>query len=462
MGNEAGKEPLISVIMTVFNAQSTVRQAVESVLRQTYSNIEFIIVDDASTDETVKVIKSIEDDRIRFFSVDKNRHAAVAANFGLEFIRGDYVAKIDADDYWDPKKLEVQLAYMQTHPECGAYFTRVHLVGEKGDNIENLHPELYKLFCLSFDSRKEWMRFFVHEGNCLIHPSVMLRSSVIRQVGFHDIFFLQALDYEWWMRFLLKSEIQVCQEKLTYYRWDNNPEVKISSEGEKSNTRFFNEKVMAVLKLFKSMTEEEFRYFFADCFRDRNARGELAIACEKAFYMMDYLKDKGPYVLWAVQSLAEIYKQEEGRRLLEETYSYNIKDGYQLYTQHFFLDPLMERKIEDLEKAEREKDYRLAQLTLERDNLLAENVREHTLAYEAGLRSESLQNQLDHRKALEKGLKEENEALLRRVEILTQEQRRISGELQESQGLLYQMQNSLSWKLTKPLRMMKGILKRKR
>ena len=466
MINKENKDIFISVVMTVFNAEKTVKQTIESVLRQTHDKIEFIIVDDASTDKTVEIIKSIEDSRIRFLSVDKNRHAAVAANVGLNLIKGDYVAKIDADDYWDEKKLEIQLDYMQKHPECGAYFTKIHLVGENGEDIEALYPDLYQLFNITFDTRREWMQFFVNQGNCLIHPSVLLRTSLIKEVGFHDIFFLQALDFEWWLRILLKSEIRVCEEKLTYYRWENNPDVKISSDGEKSNTRFLNEKFLAIIKLFWNMTDDEFCYFFGEYFRDKDAKGSLALACEKAFYMIDYLGDKGPYALWAVQSLAEIYKQEEGRKLLEEVYHYNIKDGYNIYTQHFFFDTILKEKIEKLKERDSEKNYQIALLEAEKESLLKENEREHKDAYEKGLENERLQNQLEWQKRLREHLEAEKTSLLaqmssieekrlsllHKVNILEKERLRLFDELSQIFG-------SHSWKMTKSLRALGNILR---
>jgi teichuronic acid biosynthesis glycosyltransferase TuaG len=107
----------VSIITPSFNSEKFIAQTIESVQNQTYQNWEMIIVDDCSTDETVSIIKQfvINDDRIRFFRLDKNSGAGIARDLALSKAKGDYIAFLDADDLWKPLKLEKQLQFLKVN-----------------------------------------------------------------------------------------------------------------------------------------------------------------------------------------------------------------------------------------------------------------------------------------------------------------------------------------------------------
>jgi len=106
------REELISVIIPTYNRRDKVTYAVKSVLDQTYSNIEVIIIDDASTDNTEAEIKKIKDDRIRYIYLEKNHGAAGARNVGIKEANGTYIAFQDSDDIWEKEKLQMQIDKM--------------------------------------------------------------------------------------------------------------------------------------------------------------------------------------------------------------------------------------------------------------------------------------------------------------------------------------------------------------
>lgn len=106
---EADETYMISVIIPVYNRESTIERAAKSVLDQTYKNLELIIVDDCSTDKTADVIKSINDSRIKYVKHPSNQGACVARNTGIANAKGDYIAFQDSDDCWRPDKIELQL-----------------------------------------------------------------------------------------------------------------------------------------------------------------------------------------------------------------------------------------------------------------------------------------------------------------------------------------------------------------
>jgi len=111
-------ETTVSVIMPAYNAAKTIAASIESVLAQTYTNWELIIVNDGSTDDTVRVIAPyLRDSRVKLINLERNQGLPAARNLGAERASGDYIAFLDADDLWLPAKLEKQLKYHQSHPE---------------------------------------------------------------------------------------------------------------------------------------------------------------------------------------------------------------------------------------------------------------------------------------------------------------------------------------------------------
>ncbi|MCX3071625.1 glycosyltransferase family 2 protein [Providencia stuartii] len=106
------QQELVSVIMPCYNAESYIRDSIQSVLNQTYSNLELIIIDDVSSDNSINIINSFNDNRIKLIKLAKNSGAGAARNTGIEAAKGRFIAFLDSDDLWRLNKLEVQLEYM--------------------------------------------------------------------------------------------------------------------------------------------------------------------------------------------------------------------------------------------------------------------------------------------------------------------------------------------------------------
>src|SRR6476646_2026610 len=108
----------ISIIIPAFNAQATIEETIASVQNQTFSDFEIIVIDDGSTDDTLRIVQQISDPHLRIFSYS-NGGTSVARNNGISQATGDYIAFLDADDLWTPDKLERQLQALKTHSEAG-------------------------------------------------------------------------------------------------------------------------------------------------------------------------------------------------------------------------------------------------------------------------------------------------------------------------------------------------------
>lgn len=122
---------LVSIIVPVYNAEKYILETVQSVINQTYKEYELLLVNDCSTDNSVEIIKSIEDDRVKLINLSENVGAWAARNKGLEEAKGRYIAFLDSDDLWEPEKLEHELKFMKEN-NAGFVFTGYEFADENG------------------------------------------------------------------------------------------------------------------------------------------------------------------------------------------------------------------------------------------------------------------------------------------------------------------------------------------
>lgn len=134
---------IVSIIMPSFNSEATIGRSIKSVVSQTFNNWELIIIDDCSKDLSHEVIKAHvkQDSRIKFINFEQNSGAAVARNVGIKNASGRFIAFLDSDDTWHPKKLEQQVMFMLKH-EYAFTYTKYHQVNENGDRIGELYCPL--------------------------------------------------------------------------------------------------------------------------------------------------------------------------------------------------------------------------------------------------------------------------------------------------------------------------------
>lgn len=187
------KKPLVSVIMPTYNRAELIGDAINSVLLQTYDNFEFIIINDASNDNTEEVIlKFVKlDDRIKYFKNEKNLYIARSLNRGIGLSRGEYIARIDDDDLWvDNQKLEKQINFLENNKEYVIVGTgNVAIYKKAGIKIKSLKPITDK----EIRNNMLW-------GCPFLHPSTVFRRSGIEKLGGYNEAIKQAEDYDLWMR----------------------------------------------------------------------------------------------------------------------------------------------------------------------------------------------------------------------------------------------------------------------
>lgn len=198
--------PLISVMLCAYNAESYIYDAIESVLAQSYKHFEFIIVDDGSTDNTVQQIQRFSDKRIKLIQC---RHDYIASlNRGLRACRGDYIARMDADDMMNPDRLSKQLEVMQNHPHLAACFSWATTFGLAEETIgHHVKGEVKHAF------------FWLLTGNYVIHPTAMVRTEFLRKNRIRYKRYQYAEDYKLWSDITAaEGQIFVISEPLIKYR----------------------------------------------------------------------------------------------------------------------------------------------------------------------------------------------------------------------------------------------------
>lgn len=182
--------PLVSVIIPVYNGERTIRETVESVLQQTFTDFEVLVINDGSTDATLDTLSQIQDFRVQIFSYPNARQAA-SRNRGLERAKGEYIAFLDADDLWTSDKLELQFKTLQSSPEAAFAYSWTDYIDERGNF---LHPgrHITKNGNVYADLI---VNNFVENGS-----NPLIRREVFEKVGVFDEDLPPAEDWDMWLR----------------------------------------------------------------------------------------------------------------------------------------------------------------------------------------------------------------------------------------------------------------------
>ncbi|TLD70283.1 glycosyltransferase [Phragmitibacter flavus] len=214
--------PIVSVVLSSYNHVAFVADAVASVLSQDFADFELVIRDDGSTDGTAELLKTFDDPRTVMIEGGFNVGGAASLNRCIRQARGEFVAVINSDDVWLPHRLSTQLEIMQARPSLGAVFSLAEVIDEAGgDSVDEGHP-YRSIFREENRSRQDWLRFFFDFGNCLCHPSVLIRRHVYEELGFYDPLMVQLPDFDMWIRLCSRHDLHIHQEPLLQFRVLNN------------------------------------------------------------------------------------------------------------------------------------------------------------------------------------------------------------------------------------------------
>ena len=201
--------PMISVVMPVYNGEKYLREAIDSILNQTYTDFEFIILNDGSTDRTEEIILSYDDPRIVYVKNDKNLQIVKTLNKGIALAKGKYIARMDADDISLPERFEKQIGFMEQNLDisvCGSYLRTI------GGSQQHLWT-----YPISPESIRVALVFY----SPLAHPSVMIRKKFFH-LKKYTIEYQNAEDYFLWASCMFTHKFANLPEVLLLYRLHNN------------------------------------------------------------------------------------------------------------------------------------------------------------------------------------------------------------------------------------------------
>lgn len=200
---------LVTIILPVYNCERYLKESLHSIINQTYNMMEIIVINDGSTDSTERIISDfLSDDRIIFINRE-NRGLVYSLNEGIKLAKGEYIARMDADDIAEINRIELQVAFLEKNPDVSILGTRVNLINESGNHVGVCHRPV---------SHSKIMTYFIY-GSPIAHPSVVFNMKNIRK---EDLYYSDnaypAEDLELWLR--LSNSYNFCnmKERLLKYR----------------------------------------------------------------------------------------------------------------------------------------------------------------------------------------------------------------------------------------------------
>lgn len=204
------EEPRVSVVMPVFRGEQYIREAMESVLRQTFTDFEFIIICDEPAPETMQLLSRYqsEDARVRVISHNNRIGLVQSLNLGCRESRGEYIARMDADDIAEPERFARQVQYLDQHLEVGVVGTQALLIDGTGEPVRGVTLPTDPMVI-------RWHALF---ENCLYHPSVMIRKEVLGEAGYYNEEATAIEDFDLWSRIQRIADLANLPDPLLRYR----------------------------------------------------------------------------------------------------------------------------------------------------------------------------------------------------------------------------------------------------
>lgn len=210
--------PKISVVIPSYNHAEFVRKTIDSVLSQSFEDLEVVVTDDHSSDKTAEEVRAIADPRVSFAELDRNSGVCIAVNASIERSTGEYVAMLSSDDLFLPDKLATQARFLDEHGAVGAVFGYPTFIDEGGVPLTDDETFYGSVFRVRNRSREQWLRHLFLHGNMLCSSTALVRRRCYDDVGLFDPALAQVPDLEMWVRLLKRYQIHVIGEPLAAFR----------------------------------------------------------------------------------------------------------------------------------------------------------------------------------------------------------------------------------------------------
>jgi len=232
--------PQVTVLMPVYNAEKYLREAIESILNQTFTDFEFLIINDGSTDSSKEISLSYSDSRIRYVENEKNLGIIDTLNKGIDLAKGEYIARMDADDISLSERLQKQVAFMNKNQDIDICGSQIKIIG----------AEIYSNYAINNDD----IRIMLLENNHLAHPTVIVRKHKIKQVKYSN--YKAAEDYKLWIEMAKYSKLANIDKPLLHYRYHQNQISNIDNEIQIKITNKIRIEQLVNLNITPSVNEQ--------------------------------------------------------------------------------------------------------------------------------------------------------------------------------------------------------------
>ena len=304
--------PKVTVLMPVYDGEKYLREAIDSILSQTFTDFEFLIIDDGSSDRTVNIIHSYEDTRIILIKNETNLGLVATLNRGLSLAKGEYIARMDADDISFCDRLDQQVSFLDSNPEVSLLGTNAQVIDAKGNLKDVCH-------IVSGDKLLKWQMCY----DCpFIHPTIMMKKSTASIVDGYTCDVIKGRekysgeDYDLWRRIENISHIDNLQNILLYLRKHENNTTVIYREEHIRNAAIINN---LVIQKYINVTFEETYPIFTNQYQ--NSQEILkSISLISKLYQEFIKKQPLPYLI------KKIISQDTAKRILDLVSNHYKKD----------------------------------------------------------------------------------------------------------------------------------------
>lgn len=285
---------LLSVILPVFNSETFVEEAIRSVLDQTFSDFELIVIDDGSTDKSGEIVLGFDDPRIVYLRNETNQGLVFSLNRGLEIAKGDYIARMDADDICYPERFHRQILSLDQNPSIG-------LCASKAALIDSFGKRIVKVFFPKINAPIPWEILW---HNPIVHPSVMFRKKILNsEREWYRLEEYPAEDYGLWCRLIAHNKMLILDEELLYYR--------ISPDGIfHSNQKVIFEKSILISRAYASRVSgrvaPDFHSYFYYQSQDRVAAIAGASVTEARYWLTSLAVSLASHHQWSRSELEPV------------------------------------------------------------------------------------------------------------------------------------------------------------
>lgn len=270
--------PLVSVILPTYNHEKYVARAVESVISQSYKNIEILVADDGSTDKTPEILKKYSSYFSKEYYFTENLQCRSRYLAGLA--KGKYIALMHSDDYWEPDKIAIQVKELEE--KGGISLTWANYISDDGEIIDDA------VFIKKNRSRVEWLQYLWENGNCFCNPSSVMPTELYLRGQIHGEVSKQLPDYFKWIDYLMDTDIHIVASPLTkmgIHYYGNN--ANDSAPTKKNRYRHILEDGIHWMLVLEDMSDDLFVEVFGERFINKSASSKEELMCERFFLMRD-------------------------------------------------------------------------------------------------------------------------------------------------------------------------------